>query len=1433
MLAAEFDQGKILLYQNYGLAPDGLPNFDGYVYEIGTFPATASVSLTTADIDGDGDADVLLTSESADRIAWIENTGGLTFGAQHLITSSADAVVALDVADLDGDGDADILSAGAVDGRILWLENLGIKTSPDDKDSDDDGVNDGVDLYPLSPVTTTDTDGDGAPDVCDSTCVAAGMMADPDDDNDGVLDGNDAFPFDATESVDTDADGIGDNADAFPSIGLGGLTDTDSDGRPDDCAELSPSPCDGTAMVSDADDDNDGVLDVDDAYPLISLGDLSDIDGDGAGDYVDNCRTVANPTQINTDGLADGGDACDTDDDGDGLLDVDDAEPLSPSKNGLSYLFNGDGSLRLTGCISSDPTCAAFNGVVDIPAALILDGQSFPVTIIGGQGLNAFTFLHLSAVTIPQGVEIIEASAFLGDVNDGTSVTGRFTALALPASLTTIGNQAFSYAFDSSQPGTVTFKGDRPIIAADAFRGNTGLVRINYCDGAIGWPGYPISINEQGEPEVTLTPVADCDADGVLDVDDAFPLVSLGGLSDSDGNGRPDDCDSICVSSGMTADTDDDGDGVLDVDDAFPLISLGGLTDTDNDGRPDDCAELSPSPCDNTAMVSDTDDDNDGVLDVDDAYSLISIGGLTDTDNDGRPDDCIELSPSPCDNAVMVSDTDDDNDGVNDVDDVYPLDATLWSMKIEDALAGIADDNLRACLIEKANGVSAIQVSEISEISCVSQQINDLNGLANFEYLSAVDLRDNQIEDLSVLSSLVNLTRLDLWQNRITELSALSSLARLSWLNVDNNLISDLTPLSGLSNLEFLDLRNNELSNLSPLSSLSKLNTLYLAGNQVSDLLPLANLISLTSLNLRANQVSDLTPIAGLTGLTGLSVAENQIQDISALAGLTGLTGIYLNKNQIVELLPLSSLTGLILLDVSNNKISDISQLITLTQLTYLDLGDNRISDFSPISDLVPNLTDGYFNDNQFIDSDADGVADEADNCPNIANADQLDTDLDEAGNLCDLDDDNDEVLDSNDAFPLDATESVDSDGDGVGDNSDEDKDGDGFVDFPSAVIVGDWMLDGDGAWVEGRAPYDDSDYIYNLVDDPDGCFFDDIYRFGANGSFQNDFGDETYIYGFQNDGVTLLCGTPVFPYDGSEVGQYTYNVNTGDLTLRGKGSVIGYAGLGERWILNSFNVLEVNETQLTVAQRIENVDWWITLRFKCVSDCSGTGELNVVDAFPLDPSEWEDTDVDGIGNNADIDDDNDDILDEDDAFPLDYAESIDADGDGIGDNADPDDDNDGVFDEDDAYPLDPNETLDSDSDGVGDNADADDDNDGIPDTNDAFPYDAQYSQDDDQDGLPDSWEAQYGLDSQNANDAFEDTDQDGYLNWEEFLLETDPTVADGTAQLVFTDKPATLIPGRVSRFTVQYSTVDENPNLSGLGLRVHYNSNYVTSVAA
>ena len=44
--------------------------------------------------------------------------------------------------------------------------------------------------------------------------------------------------------------------------------------------------------------------------------------------------------------------------------------------------------------------------------------------------------------------------------------------------------------------------------------------------------------------------------------------------------------------------------------------------------------------------------------------------------------------------------------------------------------------------------------------------------------------------------------------------------------------------------------------------------------------------------------------------------------------------------------------------------------------------------------------------------------------------------------------------------------------------------------------------------------------------------------------------------------------------------------------------------------------------------------------------DTDGDGVPNDEDAFPNDPSEWIDSDEDGIGDNADTDDDNDGILD-------------------------------------------------------------------------------------------------------------------------------------------------------------------------------------------
>jgi hypothetical protein len=52
------------------------------------------------------------------------------------------------------------------------------------------------------------------------------------------------------------------------------------------------------------------------------------------------------------------------------------------------------------------------------------------------------------------------------------------------------------------------------------------------------------------------------------------------------------------------------------------------------------------------------------------------------------------------------------------------------------------------------------------------------------------------------------------------------------------------------------------------------------------------------------------------------------------------------------------------------------------------------------------------------VDADNDGIVDLADNCPLVANVDQADADHDGAGDVCDSDDDNDGVTDDVDVCP-------------------------------------------------------------------------------------------------------------------------------------------------------------------------------------------------------------------------------------------------------------------------------------------------------------------------------------------------------------------------------------------------------------------------------
>ena len=125
---------------------------------------------------------------------------------------------------------------------------------------------------------------------------------------------------------------------------------------------------------------------------------------------------------------------------------------------------------------------------------------------------------------------------------------------------------------------------------------------------------------------------------------------------DSDNDGAPDSCDIECRAAGLSADTDDDGDGILDVDDP----------DADGDGVADEV--VPDGDGDGLADSDDPDLDNDGILNADDAYPEVSLGTYVDRDRDGAPDTCDSL----CESLGMLADEDDDGDGVLDVDDQFP-----------------------------------------------------------------------------------------------------------------------------------------------------------------------------------------------------------------------------------------------------------------------------------------------------------------------------------------------------------------------------------------------------------------------------------------------------------------------------------------------------------------------------------------------------------------------------------------------------------------------------------------------------------------------------------------------------------------------------------------------------------------------------------------
>ena len=431
-----------------------------------------------------------------------------------------------------------------------------------------------------------------------------------------------------------------------------------------------------------------------------------DPDGDGIIGDQDNCPNTANADQTNTDGDA-LGDACDSDDDNDGVPDASDAFPLDPteqsdndqdgigdnadtdddnddlpdsweSANGLNPFnasdrdSNADGDNYsnyqeyIGGSDPQDPSSIPqpvpqimlFTGTLQqIPAEL----TSGPFSI--GQNMSgAYVYENNKALnpdinggsTIAQYRQITPISANVGGIDQpfdsiseifiygGDSPT---VADGWESILRVDGSTIGAYQANSLSVRHFTGNGyyptdelpDNPPDQNDFFSNEIHFVFFNGANSVwmVGDVDYHLPIQEAP---------GDFDADGFPNTTDNCPITFQSNQTDSDGDG-----------SGNACDTDDDNDGVPDNMDAFPtdptetMDSDGDGVGDNRDAFPNDANEQLDTDGDGIGNNADNDDDGDGLTDTEE-QSLGTDPLLRDTDRDGLSDGQeIELGLNPLD----------------------------------------------------------------------------------------------------------------------------------------------------------------------------------------------------------------------------------------------------------------------------------------------------------------------------------------------------------------------------------------------------------------------------------------------------------------------------------------------------------------------------------------------------------------------------------------------------------------------------------------------------------------------------------------------------------------------------------------------------------------------------------------------------------------
>ena len=359
--------------------------------------------------------------------------------------------------------------------------------------------------------------------------------------------------------------------------------------------------------------------------------------------------------------------------------------------------------------------------------------------------------------------------------------------------------------------------------------------------------------------------------------------------------------------------------------------------------------------------------------------------------------------------------------------------------------------------------------------------------------------------------------------------------------------------------------------------------------------------------------------------------------------------------------------------------------------------------------------------DTQWLDSDGDGYGDNsggnnADDCPNEnGNSNQ--------NNIfgC-TDTDNDGYADSDDNFPYETTQWLDSDTDGYGDNPNgvrpdscpnelgnsslnfiwgcPDSDGDGYANSDDELpnVKGQWLdSDNDGygdnpegpeydeckfepgvSWIDRYGcPDDDNDGYSNLNDD----FIDDATRYiDLDNDGYDDYSEDDCSQEFGTSSIDRY-GCPDSDNDGYSDSDTFYSIADG---------ADAFPNNPTQWNDTDNDGYGDNPLPASIHDDCpETAGNSSTILFGCV-DTDGDGYPNSNDSIPNNPTQWLDSDGDGYGDNplgtefdgcvetqgnssmspyGCLDSDRDGSADSIDPLPNDSSQWLDSDGDGYGDN--------------------------------------------------------------------------------------------------------------------------------------------------------------------